>query len=109
MPAWVRATPQVRGATKNQRWSFLIGPPTLIASSKSLMVLFAVSRPRSFRSCDRFVASIDEFAYIPERIVRNEFPPSFGTMLTTMPSALVSAEMPLVDMTISSTEAAFSW
>ena len=58
---------------------------------------------------DRFVASIAELANSPESIVRKVLPPSFGTMLTTMPSALVSAEMPLVDITISSTEAAFSW
>jgi len=87
----------------------LIGPPTLSDSSNTFIVLLAVRSPRSFSSCDRFVASIAEFAYTPPNEVRKLLPPSFGTMLTTMPSALVSAEMPEVDMTISSTEAAFSW
>ena len=40
--------------------------------------------------------------------MRNWLPPSFGMMFTTRPSALVSAEMPLVDMTISSTDAELS-
>src|SRR5207244_3546312 len=45
----------------------------------------------------------------PAKIVLNELPPSFGMMFTTTPSAFVSAEMPLVDITISSTDDAVSW
>ena len=45
----------------------------------------------------------------PARVVLNVLLPSFGMMFTTTPSALVSAEMPLVDMTISSTDEAVSW
>src|SRR5262249_13938114 len=45
----------------------------------------------------------------PPRIVLNALLPSFGMMFTTTPSALVSAEMPLVDITISSTDEAVSW
>jgi hypothetical protein len=37
------------------------------------------------------------------------FPPSLGTTLTVTPSALLSAEMPLVCSTISWTTAELSW
>jgi hypothetical protein len=108
VPAWLRASRQLRGATKNQRRSRLIGPPTLTDSSNSLMVLFAVCRPRSLRSCDRLVASRAGFAKRPATIVLNVLPPSFGITFSTTPSALLSAVIPLVDSTISSIDAALS-
>src|SRR5688572_13720367 len=89
VPAWLRTTPQLRGATKNQRRSRLIGPPTLADMSNSFNVLFAVSSPRSFRSCDRFSLSNESFEYRPARVVRNVLLPSLGMMFTTRPSALV--------------------
>src|SRR5713101_3061190 len=57
-PANCRAIPQVRAAAKNQRRSRLIGPPTLTASSKILIVLFPVSRPRARNASVRLPLSI---------------------------------------------------
>ena len=56
-PACVRAIPQVRGATKNQSLSFLMGPPTLADMSNSLSVLFDAVRPRARNSSLRLLPS----------------------------------------------------
>ena len=45
-------------------------------------------------------------AKVVAKIVRKVLLPSLGMMFTTTPSAFVSAEMPLVDITISSTDEA---
>ncbi len=100
--------PQLRGATKNQSRSFMIGPPRVADISNSFSVLFDAVRPAARSSSLRLLPSRLSFVYRAERAVRNWLLPSFGMMFTTRPSALVSAEMPLVDMTISSTDAELS-
>ncbi len=81
----------------------------LADSSKSLSVLFAFVRPRLISASVRLVVSRSWLVNIPESDVWNTLPPSLGTTFMTMPSALVSAEMPLVEITISSTDAELSW
>src|ERR1700676_1027380 len=108
-PASARANPQLRPVPKNHSRSFLIGPPRLADSSKSLTVWLDVVRPRAISAESRLEPSKLWLVYWPLMFVRNVLLPSLGTTLTTMPSALVSAEMPLVDITSSSTDAELSW
>ena len=86
-----------------------MGPPRLAASSKIFTVLFAVCSPRARNSSVRLALSMPLPLYVPLRMVLKVLPPSFGTTFITGPSALTSAEMPLVCSTISSTTAALTW
>ena len=81
----------------------------LTDSSNTFSVLFAVVRPRALSSSDRLVASMLSLAKSPANATLKVLLPSLGMTFTTKPSALVSAEMPLVDITISSTDAELSW
>ena len=87
----------------------MIGPPMLTDSSKSFSVLFASRTPRSCSSGVRLSPSMLSFAKNPARSTVKSLPPSFGMTFNAGPSALVSAEMPLVCSTISSMTAALIW
>ena len=94
---------------KNQSLSLLIGPPSEADSSNSFWVLLTVFRPRCLNSSLRLSPSRLLLENRPASVVLKVLLPSFGMMFTTTPSAFVSAEIPLVDITISSTDDAVSW
>ena len=101
--------PHVRAAPKNQILSLRIGPPTLSALSKILLVRLPVDRPRALRPSSRLLLSNLSLVNSPLAMNLKVLPPSLGTMFMTGPSELVSADMPLVLSTISSTTAALTW
>ena len=108
-PSCRREKPQLRPATKYHTRSRRIGPPRLNDWSHILSVLFDRVRPRDWRSAVRFSLSMLSLEKKPAAIPLNWLPPSLGMMLTTGPSAFVSAPMPLVSSTISSIAAALIW
>jgi hypothetical protein len=68
----------------------------------------ALVSPRARNSSLRLSDCILFPKYSPETLPANVLPPSFGIMLTMAPSALLSAEMPLVDIEISCTVSALA-
>ena len=65
--------------------------------------------PRARRSLVRLSLSIEWLLKSPFKMVLNVLPPCFGTTFITGPSALTSAETPVVCSTISWTVAALIW
>ena len=107
LPAPWRSLPHSRNEAKNQTLSCLIGPPTEKVPSQTLTTSFTVVRPLSRSSSVRLLICSLLPLNRPEALPLNVFPPSLGTMFATGPSALLSAEIPLVDSVTSSVSAVF--